>query len=105
MALSEISVGDQNGSVYRTTESTETTVSVTTPPDSVVGDGQPTDTDGDGTYEDVNGDGSLDAVDVQALFTNRESATVRENSAAFDINGDGTVDVVDVQRLFSTATS
>jgi hypothetical protein len=59
-----------------------------------------TDPDDDGRYEDVDGDGECTVVDVQALFANRESGTVREHPSAFDFNADGEFDVVDVQRLF-----
>jgi PKD repeat protein len=60
----------------------------------------PSDPDEDGRYEDVNGDGSVDVVDVQSLFSNLDTPTVRNNPQAFDFNGDGRVDVVDVQALF-----
>ncbi|MBP2252907.1 hypothetical protein J2754_003269 [Halarchaeum solikamskense] len=65
----------------------------------LVGDTPAQDLDGDGTYEDVNGDGELNAVDVQALFSNLDAAS---GNAAFDINGDGEVNAVDVQALFAS---
>jgi hypothetical protein len=56
--------------------------------------------DGDGVYEDINGDGEFNVVDVQALYTVRNTDTVQNNAARFDVNGDGSVDIVDVQALF-----
>lgn len=63
--------------------------------------GPPTDTDGDGVYEDINGDGEFNIVDIQALYTVRDTATVQNNAAMFDINGNGEVDIVDVQALYA----
>lgn len=61
----------------------------------------PTDPDGDGAYEDVNGNGRADITDVQALFLNRDSSAVQDNTDAFDFDGDGGVGLGDVRTLLS----
>ncbi|WP_198664562.1 right-handed parallel beta-helix repeat-containing protein [Halorubrum sp. 48-1-W] len=72
-----------------------------------IGDFQdpPTDPDGDGLYEDINGDGESDIVDVQALFSNMDDDTIRNDPDAFDFNDDGSVDVIDVQKLFNEVST
>lgn len=76
----------------------------TTPPPVDDFENPPSDPDGDGEFEDVNGDGEFDTVDVQALFANRDDATVRDNPEKFDFNDDGEMNVVDVQALFRDLT-
>lgn len=66
-----------------------------------VGGGQvPKDLDGDGAFEDVNGDGKFSIVDVQLLFTQRNSDAVQNNADLFDFTGDGSFSIADVQQLF-----
>jgi len=69
----------------------------------IVGETPATDPDGDGVYEDVNGDGEFNIVDVNALFQNRNSDAVQNNTGYFDFNGDGSVNIVDVNALFQTS--
>jgi hypothetical protein len=67
----------------------------------VVTDGNPAgDLDRDGLYEDVNGDGAFTIGDVRALFTNRASDSVQDNTALFDFDDDGAVTIGDVRALF-----
>ncbi|KTG18522.1 hypothetical protein AUR66_18220 [Haloferax profundi] len=63
------------------------------------------DLDGDGLHEDVNGDGVATISDVQALFANRNNATVQDSVNKFDFTGNNNVNIVDVQRLFVNVTS
>lgn len=69
-------------------------------PSPVGGDIAPTDPDGDGKYEDVNGDGEFTIVDVQILFVERNSGTVKADGPYYDFTGDGDFSVSDVQQLF-----
>ncbi|RDZ48194.1 hypothetical protein C5B86_03835 [Haloferax sp. Atlit-19N] len=68
-----------------------------------IGDRQraPTDPDADGLYEDVNGDGTVTISDVQALFVDRDDATIENNTHQFDFSGNGMFNIVDIQRLFN----
>lgn len=86
-------------------EDVSTTLTVT-PEDAapvVVGDTPAQDPDRDGTFEDVNGDGAFDIVDINAIFQNRNSDVVQNNSATFDFNGDGEFNIVDVNALFQNS--
>lgn len=95
-------VGDANANAYTATETTNATLQVTESGNiEVIGERPATDTTGDGNLDDVNGDGSFNIVDVNALFQNRNSATVTENPARFDFNGDGEFNIVDVSALFN----
>jgi hypothetical protein len=70
----------------------------------VAGNGEiATDPDCDGLYENVNGDDKFDVVDVQGMFSNRNSGAVRNNVGAFDFNRNGRTNIVDVQKLFVEA--
>ena len=71
-----------------------------TGPPALPGLAAPTDPDGDGLYEDLNGDGEFTVADVQTMFANLDSESIREYPDAYDFNGDGTVDISDVQWLF-----
>ena len=59
----------------------------------------PTDPDGDGHYEDLNGNGRMDAGDIQTLFENLESDSVRLNTDAYDLNDNGRMDYDDIVSL------
>ena len=37
---------------------------------------------------------------MQAVFDNRDSSAIQNNTAAYDYNGDGEFTIVDVNRLF-----
>lgn len=65
------------------------------------------DTTGDGLLNDVNGDANVDILDVQALFTNLDSATVQQNAPHLDFAGlgDSRVNVFDIQGLYSDVTT
>jgi PKD repeat protein len=69
-------------------------------PQTVVGDAAPTDPDGDGHFEDLNGNGRLDYEDVQVLFSNMDSDSVRLNTGAYDFNENGQIDFADVAALY-----
>lgn len=69
-------------------------------PQTVVGDAAPTDPDGDGRFEDLNGNGRLDYEDVQVLFANMDSDSVRLNTGAYDFNENGKLDFADVTALY-----
>jgi parallel beta-helix repeat protein len=74
-------------------------------PGDVTGNGKvATDPDCDGFYEDANGDGTVDAVDVQAIFANRNDPAVADNPGEFDFTRNGKFNVVDVQKLFFELT-
>lgn len=97
-----VAVGDADANAYTVTGTTNTTLQVTELENIEVVEGNPaTDTTGDGNLDDVNGDGNFNIVDVNALFQNRNSATVTENPARFDFNGDGKFNIVDVSALFN----
>ncbi|WP_146047399.1 right-handed parallel beta-helix repeat-containing protein [Haloferax marisrubri] len=102
VTVSNANVSDENGTEL-SVESTENgTLDVVTL--SAIGPSElpPTDPDGDGHYEDVNGDGNVTVSDVQALFTSRDDASVREQASLFDFNDNGRFNIVDIQRLFYT---
>lgn len=69
--------------------------------DTVVAGQYPTDVDGDGAFEDITGDGEFDVVDVQTLFTSRNSPGIQNNAEAYDFNEDGSFSVADIQTLFT----
>ncbi|GCF12345.1 hypothetical protein Harman_02800 [Haloarcula mannanilytica] len=69
-------------------------------PDTIIGDAAPTDPDGDGHFEDLNGNGRLDYEDVQVLFENMDSDSVRLNVGAYDFNENGQIDFADVTELY-----
>ncbi|PSP89311.1 hypothetical protein BRC90_05415 [Halobacteriales archaeon QS_4_69_34] len=74
-------------------------------PGDVTGNGKvATDPDCDGFYEDANGDGTVDAVDVQAIFANRNDPAVADNPGEFDFTRNGKFNVVDLQKLFFELT-
>lgn len=104
ISLSVETIGDEAGSPYTVSTVSNATLSASAGPPPVVGDQNPTDPDGDGVYEDINGDGEFDILDVQALFVNRDAATVTDNPQWYDFNDDGDVNIVDVQALFIEAT-
>ena len=79
---------------------TEPGVLVIGPPP-VTGANAPTDPDGDALYEDVNGNGRLDYDDIQTLFDNFESDSVRMNKSAYDFNENGRLDFDDIVDLFA----
>jgi secreted PhoX family phosphatase len=72
---------------------------VTGPP-AVTGGQAPTDPDDDGDYEDLNGNGRLDYADVELLFEQFDSDSVRLNEAAYDFNDNGELDYDDVVDLY-----
>ncbi|KYH24694.1 hypothetical protein HAPAU_30700 [Halalkalicoccus paucihalophilus] len=72
---------------------------ILTGPPAVDGDDAPTDPDNDGRYEDVNGDSEVDDEDVDTLFENFCTESVRENEAAYDFNENGRLDYDDVVSL------
>lgn len=95
-------VGDADANAYKVTETTNATLQVTESGNLEVIEGRPaTDTTGNGNFDDVNGDGKFNIVDVNALFQNRNSATVTENPTHFDFNGDGELNIVDISALFN----
>ncbi|MFC6873725.1 PKD domain-containing protein [Halobellus marinus] len=93
-------LGTESGAPYEVTGTNPATLTVS---ELVVGgaDQPAKDPDDDGVYEDVNGDGTVDELDVQLLFTERDSATVQGSPDAFDFNGDGEFDILDVQALYN----
>jgi PKD repeat protein len=101
-------IGNESASELTVTNITETTVTVTErgPPDlpAVVGDTPPSDTDSDGAFEDVNGDDAFNVNDVTALWANRNSDAIQNNSQSFDINSDGSFNVNDVTALWNEVT-
>ncbi|MGB9956395.1 right-handed parallel beta-helix repeat-containing protein [Haloferax prahovense] len=100
VTVSNANVSDKNGTELRVGSTENGTLHIVTL--SAVGPSEvpPTDPDGDGRYEDVNGDGNVTVSDVQALFANRDHASVREQAALFDFNDNGEFNIVDIQRLF-----
>ncbi|ESP86953.1 alkaline phosphatase PhoX [Candidatus Halobonum tyrrellensis] len=60
----------------------------------------PEDLDNDGLYEDLNGNGRLDYQDVEILFENFDSESVRMNESAYDFNENGQLDYDDVVSLY-----
>jgi secreted PhoX family phosphatase len=74
-------------------------VFVTGPPTVTAGTA-PTDPDGDGSYEDLNGNGRLDYEDIEILFTEFDSDSVRLNKAAYDFNENGELDYDDIVSLY-----
>jgi len=95
-------IADETGNLYRIGAVTGGTVNVTAPPDQSVteDDKPPTNGDDDALFEDVNGNAEIDIGDIQALFQNRDTATIVENSVFYDFNGNGRIDIGDIQALF-----
>lgn len=60
----------------------------------------PEDIDNDRLYEDINGNGRLDHNDVQLLFENFDSESVRMNKSAYDFNENGQLDYDDIATLY-----
>ena len=60
------------------------------------------DVDGDGQFEDIDGNGELDIFDVQALYTNLDTAAVQDNAGAYNFSGSdpSEVTIFDVQALY-----
>ncbi|MFC5136487.1 MULTISPECIES: PKD domain-containing protein [Haloferacaceae] len=94
-------LGTEAGESYTVTDENGASVSVIELPPVGSYDEPPQDPDDDGLYEDINGDGTFDINDVQALFVNRNDATIQDNPMKFDFNGDDTFDIIDVQALFN----
>ncbi|WP_435102227.1 alkaline phosphatase D family protein [Halarchaeum sp. P4] len=69
-------------------------------PPTVTGSNAPQDLNGDGHYEDVNGNGRMDYDDINALFENFDSESVRLNKNAYDFNANGKLDYDDVVDLY-----
>jgi PKD repeat protein len=93
------SLGTESGDAYEVTAENGATLTVA---ELVVGGSeQPAqDLDGDGFYEDVNGDGEVNELDVQLLFSERNSGVVQGSPDAFDFNDDGEFDILDIQKLY-----
>jgi hypothetical protein len=100
VGLTVQALGNESGSSYVAEDVSGASLSVVQLPTVPGGEDTPGDADDDGVYEDVNGDGEVTVADVQALWDNRDDASITANAEFYDFNGDGTFDIVDVQALF-----
>jgi hypothetical protein len=105
LSIENAELGDSNGASYLVSETGSSTIQVQAPPESVVGDNSPTDSDQDGTYEDVNGDGEFNIVDVNAVFQNRDESSIQNSEGFYDYNGDGEFTIVDINALLRQSSN